>query len=194
MYNEKLKPVLEDLENKDIELAGGSVVGIVLSTINSLIKYICNLTIGKKKYIGVEPEVKEILQQAEYLKMQVLNGIDKDKEVLEEILDKYKTRKQFPEAYIEANKKAVEFCMEVTNNSLETLKLAKKISEVGNKMLASDFKICSYYSFASVESSIVNVKINLKSIEDIKYKDKIEEQYNKILKEAQEIKSEICDI
>ena len=48
MYNEKLNPILNDLENKDIEIAGGSVVGMVLSTINSLIKYIANLTVDKK--------------------------------------------------------------------------------------------------------------------------------------------------
>ena len=34
MYNKKLKPILEDLESKDIEIAGGSVVGMVLSEIN----------------------------------------------------------------------------------------------------------------------------------------------------------------
>ena len=44
MYNEKLNPILADLENKEVEIAGGSVVGMVLSTINSLIIYISNLT------------------------------------------------------------------------------------------------------------------------------------------------------
>ena len=48
MYNDKIKHILEDLENKDIDIAGGSVVGMVLSTINSLITYIANLTVGKK--------------------------------------------------------------------------------------------------------------------------------------------------
>ena len=50
MYYEKLIPILSDLENKEIEIAGGSVVGMNLATINSLIKYISNLTLGKKKY------------------------------------------------------------------------------------------------------------------------------------------------
>ena len=67
MYFEKMNPILNDLENKEIEIAGGSVVGIVLSTINSLITYISNLTIGKKKYEDVQDKVKDILLQAEYL-------------------------------------------------------------------------------------------------------------------------------
>ena len=141
MYNEKLEPILEDLENKEIEIAGGSVVGMVLSELNSLIKYICNLTIGKKKYADVEEEVIKIKEEAENLKKEVLQIIDKDKEVLEEILSSYKTRKEEPLKYQETNKQAVEFCMKVTEKALETLKLANKISKIGNQMLSSDFKI-----------------------------------------------------
>ena len=49
-YGEKMLPILEDLENPDIELAGGSTVGMILSITDSLLIYICNKTIGKKKY------------------------------------------------------------------------------------------------------------------------------------------------
>lgn len=191
MYNEKLKPILEDLENKDIELAGGSVVAMVLSELNSLIKYICNLTLGKKKYEDVQTEVISIKNEAEILKNDVLEIIDKDKEILEEILNSYKIRKENPIKYQEVNKKAVDFCMKVTKKALETLKLTNRISKVGNKMLSSDFKICGFYGFASVESSIVNVKINLASIQDEQYKTKIREEYLLIYEEARKIKEEI---
>ena len=63
MYGEKIKPILEDLENKDIDVAGGGVVGIVLSSVNSLIRYIANLTLGKKKYEDVQDKIKEILEK-----------------------------------------------------------------------------------------------------------------------------------
>ena len=191
MYNEKLEPILEDLENKEIEIAGGSVVGMVLSELNSLIKYICNLTIGKKKYADVEEEVIKIKEEAENLKKEVLQIIDKDKEVLEKILSSYKTRKEEPEKYQETNKQAVEFCMKVTEKALETLKLTNKISKIGNQMLSSDFKICSYYGMASVEASIVNVKINLESIEDEQYKFETKLKYLKIHSDAELIKLEI---
>ena len=45
MYYEKMNSILNDLENKDLEIAGGSVVGMILSTINSLIKYIAHLNV-----------------------------------------------------------------------------------------------------------------------------------------------------
>lgn len=190
MYNEKLKPILEDLESKEIEIAGGSVVGMVLSITNSLIQYICNLTIGKKKYLDVQDEVINIQNEAKQLKAELLEIIDKDKDVLENILEAYKIRKDNPEILQKANKEAVEFCIGVTEKALKVLKLTNKISKVGNKMLASDFKICSYYAFASVESSIVNVKINLDSIEDEQYKNKIKEQYTKMYDLAKKLKNE----
>ena len=141
MYFEKMNPILNDLENKEIEIAGGSVVGMALSTINSLIKYIANLTINKKNYEDVQDKVKEILEKAENLKQNSLQAIDKDKELLEEILNAYKIRKENAEKYSQVCKQAVEFCMNVVNIANETLKLSDEISKVGNKMLSSDFKI-----------------------------------------------------
>lgn len=187
MYSEKMDLILNDLENKKIELAGGSVVGIVLSTVNSLIKYISNLTTGKKKYEDCQEKVTEILKRADKLKVETLQIIDEDKEILEEILKEYKSRKENYEKYQQVCKKSVEFCMQVLEKAYDTLKLSEEISKVGNKMLASDFKICKYYSFASIEAAIANVDINLNSIEDEQYKKIVKEKYKKILDNAKEI-------
>ena len=82
MYEEKIKPILKDVENKDLEIAGGSVIGIVLATVNSLIIYIANLTIGKKKYEDVQTRIQDIIKETEVLKKTSLAVIDADKEVL----------------------------------------------------------------------------------------------------------------
>ncbi len=184
MYSDKLVPILEDIESKETEIAGGAVVGIVLAEVNSLIEYICNLTVGKTKYKDVENEVIEIKRRAEDFKCRSSEVIDKDKDVLEEVLKFYKTRKENPIDYEKASKKAVEFCMNVTTLALDTLKIVNKISKIGNKMLSSDFKICSYYAFASVQSSIVNVDINLNGIEDEAYKMQKQKECMEILEEA----------
>ena len=185
MYFEKMNPILNDLENKEIEIAGGSVVGMALSTINSLIKYIANLTINKKNYEDVQDKVKEILKKAENLKQNSLEAIDKDKEILEEILNAYKIRKENTEKYAQVCKEAVEFCMSVVKIANETLKISDEISKVGNKMLSSDFKICKYYSIASIQSAMENVYINLKAVEDEEYVNQIEKECKQILEGMQ---------
>lgn len=189
-YNEKLKPVLDDLESKEVEIAGGSAVGMILSITNSLIGYICNLTIGKKNYESVQEEVVNIKKEVDELKKETLIIIDKDKEVLEKILGGYKIRKENPEEFERINKEAVIFCLDVTKNAFETLKLADRISKVGNRMLSSDFEICKDYAFASIKASIVNVKINLKSIQNEEFKNDIEKRYNEIYEEAKKIISQ----
>lgn len=189
-YNEKLKPVLDDLESKEVEIAGGSAVGMILSITNSLIGYICNLTIGKKNYESVQEEVVNIKKEVDELKKEALIIIDKDKVVLEKILGGYKIRKENPEEFERINKEAVIFCLDVTKNAFETLKLADRISKVGNRMLSSDFEICKDYAFASIKASIVNVKINLKSIQNEEFKNDIEKRYNEIYEEAKKIISQ----
>lgn len=181
MYAEKIEDILQDLENKELEIAGGSVVGMILSTVNSLIKYIANLTIGKKNYADVQEQVKQILQEAENLKRKAMLSIDKDKEVLEKMLLTYKNRKEEPLTYQQACREAVEFALEVVEIAYKTLELSKEIAKVGNKMLASDFKICEYYSEASIKASKENYFINYNSIEDAQYKEKINNEYLKIL-------------
>ncbi len=181
MYYEKLMPILSDLESKDTEIAGGSVVGMILSTINSLIIYISNLSIGKKKYEDVQYIIKEILKEAEDLKIRSLKAIDEDKKILQEILNAYKTKKDDEQKYQDVSKKSVEFCMDVLNIANETLILTKQIAKYGNKMLSSDFEICKLYSIASIKAAIVNVDINLKGIYDEEYKNRIKKDYIKVL-------------
>ena len=75
--------------------------------------------------------------------------------------------------------------MDVVNIANETLKLSDEISKVGNKMLSSDFKICKYYSIASVQSAMENVYINLKAVEDEEYTNRIESECKEILEGIQ---------
>lgn len=184
LYNEKMKPILEDLENSEIELAGGSAVGMVLSITNSLIGYICNLTIGKKKYEDVKDEVLKIQKEAKKIKEKALNVIDEDRLVLDNLLKAYKIRKEEPEKLEKASKDSVLFCNMVMEDSLETLKLVNRLEKVGNKMLESDFKICKKYAFSSIESSIVNIDINLKYVQDEKFKNEIIKNYTMKFNEA----------
>ena len=184
LYNEKIRPILDDLENPEIELAGGSAVGMVLSITDSLISYICNLTIGKKKYENVQDEVIKIKKEAEVLREKALKVIDEDRVVLDKLLKAFKVRKEKPEKLEEASKECVLFCNTVMEDSLETLKLVSRLEKVGNKMLESDFKICKKYVFSSMESSIVNVDINLKYVKDEEFKEKIVKNYTEKINEA----------
>ena len=189
MYYEKLMPILADLENNEVEIAGGSVVCMVLSITNALIDYICNLTKDKKNYENVRDEVLIIKEESEKLRRKSLEAIDQDEKILKEILEGYKKRKEEPERLEEISKKSAEFCLSVTENALNTLRLAKRISQIGNKMLSSDFKICIMYAYTSVQAGIENVKINIDSVEDEEFKKEMIKKYEEIIIQAKELYS-----
>lgn len=151
---------LDDLENSDVQMGGGSLIGYNLASVCSLICYIANLTIGKKRYIDVEDEAKEILGRAQELKEYSLSLIDEDKKMLEEILATYKLRNENKEEYENVCLRAVDFSFETLEKSIEVLKLTKDISsKIGNLMLASDFEISAYMSYSCVEASVLILKL-----------------------------------
>lgn len=185
---------LDDLENSDVQMGGGSLIGYNLASVCSLICYIANLTIGKKRYIDVEDETKEILGRAQELKEYSLSLIDEDKKMLEEILATYKLRNENKEEYENVCLRAVDFSFETLEKSIEVLKLTKDISKIGNLMLASDFEISAYMSYSCVEASVTNIKINLLNIEDENYSEKMKNKYLNKLEDAYELKEEILKI
>ena len=117
----------------------------------------------------------------------MLTVIDEDRIVLDKILKAYKVRKSEPEKLEEASKESVIFCKEVMENALETLELSKRISTVGNRMLSSDFEISKKYAFSSIEASIVNIEINLKSVSDKDFVNKIRKDYMEKYEEAKKL-------
>ncbi len=182
-----MEEILNKIENKDIEYAGGSVVGVVLSTINALIIYISSLTINKKNYENVQDDIKKIIVEAKNLKRESKKAIDEDSAILKKLLSSFKKRKTNYEEYAQICMENVEFCLKVLSIAYNTLELSNKISKIGNKMLSSDFKICIYYSYASVKSAITNVEVNLKSLEDSKYKENVKKNCDTILEKSKKI-------
>lgn len=183
----KMEEILNKIENKDIEYAGGSVVGVVLSTINALIIYISSLTINKKNYENVQDDIKKIIVEAKNLKRESKKAIDEDSAILKKLLSSYKKRNTNYEEYKQICMENVEFCLEVLNIAYSTLELSDEISKIGNKMLSSDFEICKYYSYASVKSAITNVEINLNQLKDEEYKHIVEKSCNTILEKSKKI-------
>jgi len=195
MYKDvSIESFLSDLANKEVEMGGGSLIGLNLASVCALIEYIANLTLGKKKYMLVQDEVKVILEEAKRLKEDSLEIIDKDKEILEEILLTYKLKEEAKDKYDKTLINAVDFSFDVLNKSVEVLKLALKISKIGNLMLVSDFEICANTSYNAAENSVTNIKINLLNLEDENYIEKCKNRYLKTLDEAYEIKEDILKI
>ena len=193
MYGQKtIEEFLDDLSSSNSIPGGGSAAALSGALNAAVISFIANLTIGKKKYEEVEAEAKEILAESEELKKEMLVMIDQDSKILSDILDSYKAGDQ--DKVESVCQDAVEFSMDMTKKAVRLMRLSLEISEIGNRMLASDFEVAAYIGDAAVGSAIANVKINLKSLDNEEYKENIKKEYLKLKDESSSLKKEIIEL
>ena len=193
MYSQKsIEEFLNDLSSSNSIPGGGSAAALSGALNAAVISFIANLTIGKEKYKEVEAEAKEILAESEELKKEMLLMIDQDSKILSDILDSYKDGDQNKVKSVCQD--AVEFSMDMTKKAVRLMRLSLEISEIGNRMLASDFEVAAYIGDAAVSSAIANVKINLKSLKNEEYKENIKKEYLKLKNESSRLKEEIIEL
>ena len=193
MYAQKtIEEFLNDLSSSNSIPGGGSAAALSGALNAAVISFIANLTIGKEKYAEVETEAQEILVESEELKREMLLMIDKDSEILRNILDSYKAGDQ--KKVKSVCRDAVEFSLDMTKKAIRLMRLSLEISEIGNRMLASDFEVAAYIGDAAVGSAIANVKINLKSLDDQEYIENTQNEYKKLKDESLSLKEEIIEL
>ena len=192
-YGKKtIQEFLDDLSSSNSIPGGGSAAALTGALNAAVISFIANLTIGKEKYKEVEAEAKEILAESEELKKEMLLMIDQDSKILSDILDSYKAGDQGKVKTVCHD--AVEFSMDMTKKAVRLMRLSLEISEIGNRMLASDFEVAAYIGDAAVGSAIANVKINLNSLDNEEYKENIKKEYLKLKDESSRLKEEIIEL
>jgi formiminotetrahydrofolate cyclodeaminase len=84
--------------------------------------------------------------------------------------------------------------MDMTKKAVRLMRLSLEISEIGNRMLASDFEVAAYIGDAAVSSAIANVKINLKSLDNKEYTENVKKDYLKLKNESSRLKEEIIEL
>ena len=90
MLTEKaVSQFLDELASNSPAPGGGSVAALAGAAGAALASMVCNLTIGKKKYVDVQGEMVAVLQQTEALRNELAALIDKDTEVFNTVMAAY---------------------------------------------------------------------------------------------------------
>lgn len=159
---------------------GGSVAALAGSMGSALTAMVANLTIGKKGYEAVSEEMKQVAVKAQNLKDELLRAIDRDTEAFNKVMDAFrlpqKTNEQKAEcrrAIQEATKKAALVPLEVMRIAESVLEQAHIIAEKGINRAVSDAGVAALMARSCGEGALLNVKINLKGIEDKEFNEKI---------------------
>ena len=176
----KVSKFLSELASCSPAPGGGSVAALAGAIGSALTSMVCNLTIGKEKYKDLEEEIKKIYKISERLRKQLTELIDKDTEAFNDVMKAFKMpketdtqRKERSLAIQEGYKKAANIPFLTAKTSEKILDLAIFIAENGNQNSITDAAISGLMAHVGVESAVLNVKINLGSIKDDNFVERI---------------------
>jgi len=182
MMEKSVKEFLEKVAEKTPTPGGGSIAALAGAMACSLAEMVCNLTIGKKKYADVEEEMKKLAEKMRQKRQEFLKLVEEDAKAFDEVMKAYKEGGDEQEAL----KKAAKVPYETASNCLSIMDDIFVIAKDGNKNSITDAGVAGYMAHAGFNSALLNVKINLKYIEDESFKKEMEEGMEKMVKEMDE--------
>lgn len=170
-YTITLNDYLESISSKAPTPGGGNVSAFSGVLAASLSIMVCNLTIGKKKYVDVESEMMEIKNNLENLKNRFSELADEDNKAFDKVMEAFKLPKETDEEKLkraakidEATLGAAEVPSEVVNVCKQILPNIKTIVIKGNQNSLSDAGVAASLVNTAAEGAFLNVLINCTSL------------------------------
>lgn len=173
----KVIDFIKEVDSASPAPGGGSVSALSSSLGASLARMVGHLTVNKKKYAELSNDIKNKFEDS-FNKLSVINEeliklIDEDTENFNNLMTAMKMPKESDEEKLLRKKKMKEAAIQATNTPLKILELSLKILrelhifiEHGNKNALSDVGVAALLAEAGGKGAILNVKINISSIED----------------------------
>ncbi|MDD4364027.1 MAG: cyclodeaminase/cyclohydrolase family protein [Atribacterota bacterium] len=199
--DKSVKEFLEVLSSKSPTPGGGSVAALSGALGAALVSMVANLTIGKDGYQNHRDDIKKILYECEKLRYDYELLIEKDIDAFSNFMKatglpniSEQQKKERKQKVQEALMKAALVPLEIAEKSEKLMDICVEISKLGNKNVISDAGVGAILAEATLESAILNVKINLKSIKDTKQKEIINDKINKLIEKNAGKKEKVMQI
>lgn len=177
---------------------GGSVAALSGALGANLVSMVCNLSIGKKGYEPFYTELTEVLKNAQTLSKSLLKRVDLDAEAFDGVMAAFKMAKETEEdkksrkeAIQKGFKEAVQSPLGIARECLEVLKLVAKLLAKSNSNALSDLGVASQQAYAGLEGAIMNIKINMPSIQDEGFIDDTTLEITTLLEQGSRISKDI---
>lgn len=167
-----IQQFLNELSSGTPTPGGGSAAALAGAFAAGLVCMVCNLTIGKRNYQSVEPEMKRILTEAQRCRDELLELSDRDAEAFESVMRAYKLPKETLE---KALMEATRVPYRVAGICAKLLEFSEVLAARGNKNAVSDAGAAACLAEAALRGALLNVAVNLRLMEDQSFK----EEYSK---------------
>jgi glutamate formiminotransferase/formiminotetrahydrofolate cyclodeaminase len=194
LINMKTVSLIDEVSRDTPAPGGGSVAAIASSLGAALGSMVAGLTISKKQYKSVKEEIGELGEKAQKVKDALIKAVDDDTNAFNLYFAALKMpkasegeRQARKNAMLEGLKKAVDVPYKTALDSLEAIKLCKRIAEIGNKNSVTDAGVGAEMAMAGLRGAVFNVLINLPGIEDKAFVKEMKEKCDTLVKEGEEL-------
>jgi len=157
------------ISSSDPVPGGGSVSAYAGALSAALIRMVAGLTIGKKKYAAVEPEMTVVAATADSLAAALSTLVDRDAEAYALVSSAYKLPKDSAnrdEQITRALLGAAEVPLETARLCAQAAELAATVAAKGNSNAVTDAGVAALMASAGCRGAVFNVKINVASLSD----------------------------
>jgi formiminotetrahydrofolate cyclodeaminase len=162
---------------------GGSVSALCGALSAALGQMVTNLTIGRKKYADQEENMKEMAVVFNSYLDEFARDIDADSDAYDAVFSAYKLPKETEEEKTiraqkiqDATKIAAEIPLQVAQKACKLMDFISMVAKTGNQNAVTDACVAMMCARTAVLGALLNVRINLSSIKDGEYVDKLKKE------------------
>ena len=152
---------------------GGSVAAHVGALGAALAQMVAGLTVGRKKYVAVDAEMKQIALEAADLGNTLTALVDADARSYTAVSEAYKLPKEPDDAAVRRAHAITEALLGASRVPLETARACARVAELaaavatkGNTNAVSDAGVAALLAHAACRGAAYNVRINIASLDD----------------------------
>jgi len=176
--DKSIEVFLEELASKQATPGGGSAAAVMGAQSAALTSMVCNLTIGKPKYIEVEEDMQALLKQSEALRVLLTDMIKADVDVFDKLMACYGLPKNSDEEKVARStqiqavlKEATIVPLECAKACAKAIQLSRIAAEKGNLGVISDAGVAAMAGYGALKSAALNVYINTGTLKDRDFAD-----------------------
>jgi glutamate formiminotransferase/formiminotetrahydrofolate cyclodeaminase len=170
---ESAKGFLDRLAAPTATPGGGSAAAYAGAMAAGLVAMVAQLTLGKKKYESVHPQMGTIAAEAADLKESLSAAVEQDSLAFDGVMKALRLPKETPQeaqarkaAVEQATHRAAQVPLRVAQHAARVLELAAEAAAFGNVNALSDAASAGLLAGACLRAAGLNVLVNAKSVED----------------------------
>lgn len=154
---------------------------------------VCRLTVGKKGYEDVEEAFRGYSREIREPRQRLRALVSKDADAFDAVMAAFRMDRSTDEekerrttAIQAALKNAAEVPLETARHCADILRLLRAMSEGANKNAVSDVGVAAHMSLAALRAAFLNMDINLASISDPSFVERLSSEAEGLERRAAE--------